>query len=377
MYKPRLLAPGPVEVPPQVLEASARQVIHHRTDAFKHLFTEVREKLAQLAQVPGEDVLVLAGSGTAGFEAGLLASVPRGSKVIGISAGKFGERWVKLARHYGYEVVEYGLEWGSVAQPEEVRDLLKEHPDTAAVMTTHSETSTGALHDVEAISRVIHETTPDALFLVDCVTSLGVTELRPKEWKLDGIFSGSQKGLMTLPGLAFAWLSERAWARGGDTPTFYLDLHKERKSQQKGQTAYTPAVSLVYGLDVALDMLLEEGIENVWTRRERMNRAILEAAKVLDCCAYAERISPAVAALRAPEEVEAPAIVKGFAARGVRIAGGQDHAKPVLFRPSVMGYADPYDAVTIVAVLEDVLRELGREVPYGQAVGQALRVLSE
>ncbi len=377
MYKPRLLAPGPVEVPPQVLEASSRQVMHHRTDVFKHLFVEVREKLAQLAQVPGEDVLILAGSGTAGFEAGLLASVPRGSKVLGISAGKFGERWVKLARHYGYEVVEYGLEWGSVAQPEAVRDLLKEHPDTAAVMTTHSETSTGALHNIEAISRVIQEVTPDALFLVDCVTSLGVTELRPKEWKLDGIFSGSQKGLMTPPGLAFAWLSKRAWARGGDTPTFYLDLHKERRSQQQGQTAYTPAVSLVYGLNVALNMLLDEGIENVWARRERMNRAILEAAKVLDCCAYAERVSPAVAALRAPEGVDAPAIVKGFAARGVRIAGGQDHAKPVLFRPSVMGYADPYDAVTIVAVLEDVLRELGREVPYGQAVGQALRVLSE
>ncbi len=381
MYKPRLLAPGPVEVPPQVLAASAQPMIHHRTEVFKQLFVEVREKLAQVAQVPGEDVLILAGSGTAGFEAGLLACVPRGRKVIGLNAGKFGERWVKLARHYGYEVVEMSLEWGRVAQPEEVRKLLKAHPDTAAVMTTHSETSTGALHDVEGMSRVIQEVTPDALFLVDCVTSLGVAELKPKEWKLDGIFSGSQKGLMTPPGLAFAWLSERAWTRGeekGDfTPTFYLDLHKERKSQQKGQTAYTPAVSLVYGLDIALDMLLEEGVENVWTRRERMNRAILEAAKVLDCCAYAERVSPAVAALRAPEEVDAPAIVKGFAERGVRIAGGQDHAKPILFRPSVMGYADPYDAVTVVAVLEDVLRELGREVPYGQAVGQALRVLSE
>lgn len=380
MYKPRLLAPGPVEVPPQVLTAAAQPMMHHRTDAFKHLFVEVREKLAQLAHVPGEDVLILAGSGTAGFEAGLLASVPRGSKVIGINAGKFGERWVKLARHYGYEVVEYGLEWGHVAQPEAVRDLLQEHPDTAAVMTTHSETSTGALHDVEAISRVVQEVTPDALFLVDCVTSLGVTELKPLEWKLDGIFSGSQKGLMTPPGLAFAWLSERAWARGGEAgdfaKTFYLDLHKERKSQQKGQTAYTPAVSLIYGLNVALDMLLDEGIENVWARRERMNRAIIEAAKTLGCCAYAERVSPAVAALRAPEEVDAPQIVKGFASRGVRIAGGQDHAKPVLFRPSVMGYADPYDAVTIVAVLEDVLRELGREVEYGKAVGEALRILN-
>ena len=376
-YKPRLLAPGPVEVPPQVLAATAEPMIHHRTEVFKQLFVEVREKLAQVAQVPGEDVLILAGSGTAGFEAGLLACVPRGRKVIGINAGKFGERWVKLARHYGYEVVEMDLEWGQVAQPDAVRDLLKDHPDTAAVMTSHSETSTGALHDIEGIARVIQEVTPDALFLVDCVTSLGVAELRPKEWGLDGVFSGSQKGLMTPPGLAFAWLSERAWASEGDTPTFYLDLRKERKNQQQGQTAYTPAVSLVAGLNVALDMLLEEGIESVWARRERMNRAILEAGEVLGCRAYAERISPAVAALRAPEGIEAPAIIKGFAKRGVRIAGGQDHAKPVLFRPSIMGYADLYDVVTIVAVLEDVLRELGREVKYGEAVGQALKILSD
>ena len=378
MFKPRLYAPGPVEVAPQVLAALSQQVIHHRTEAFKELFVRVRERLAELACVPGEDVLILTGSGTAAFEAGLLACVPRGAKVLGINAGKFGERWVKLARGYGLEVIELKLEWGQIASPDAVRDLLKQHPDAAAVMTTHSETSTGALHDVQAIAKIVRETAPDALFLVDCVTSLSVTELRPNEWGLDGVFSGSQKGLMLPPGLGFAWLSERAWARDKNLlPSFYLDLRKERKSQQQGQTAYTPAVNLVYGLNASLALLLEEGVENVWARRERLNRAVLTGAEAVGCKRYAERVSPAVAALRAPEDLDAPKIVQGFVRRGVRIAGGQDHAKPVLFRPSVLGYADTYDAVAVVAVLEDVLRDLGQEIDYGRGVSAALQVLNE
>ncbi len=378
MYKPRLYAPGPVEVPPQVLEATARPTLHHRTEAFKELFLRTRANLADLACVPGEDVLILAGSGTAAFEAGFLACVPRGAKVMGVNAGKFGERWIKLARHYGREVVELRLKWGRAAHPDEVKALLEQHPDIYAVMTTHSETSTGVLHDVEAISQAVREATPDALVLVDCVTSLGAAELRPKDWGLDGMFSGSQKGLMLPPGLAFAWLSERAWARREDlTPSFYLDLRKERKSQREGQTAYTPAVNLVYGLEIALDMLLAEGLEPLWARRELLNRAVLEGAQRLGCRPYAERASPACAALYAPEGVAAPDIVKSLAKRGMRIAGGQDEAKPVLFRPSLLGYADHYDAATLVAGLEDALRELGQNAPYGSGVARALEVLGE
>ena len=376
MFKPRLYAPGPVEVPPQVLEAVGRPVVHHRTPEFEKLFLRTRDKLASVACVPGDDVLILAGSGTAGFEAGLLACVPKGAKVIGINAGKFGERWVKLARHYGFEVAELSLPWGRAADPDAVREILKEHPDADAVMTTHSETSTGVLHDVKAIAEVVKETVPNALFLVDTVTSLGVAELRPKDWGLDGIFSGSQKGLMTPPGLAFAWLSERAWARSENLlPSFYLDLRKERKQQREGQTAYTPAVGLIAGLEVALDLLLEEGLENVWRRRETLNRAVLGGGAALGCKPYAERSSAAVAALHAPEGVAAPAIVRGFSARGIQIIGGQDDAKPVLFRPSVMGYADRYDALIIVAALEEILRELGQEVSPGQGLTAALKAL--
>lgn len=378
MLKQRLYAPGPVEVPPQVLEAMARPTIHHRTQAFSDMFVAVRQKLAELVCVTGEDVLILAGSGTSAFEAGFLACVPKGAKVLGINAGKFGERWVKLAQTYGHDVIEMKLEWGDVADPEALRALLKANPDIKAIMTTHSETSTGALHDIKSLAKVVQQESPEALFLVDCVTSLSVAEIRPNEWGLDGVFSGSQKGLMLPPGLGFAWLSEKAWSQSESlNPSFYLDLRKERAAQQKGQTAYTPAVNLIYGLNVVLDSLITEGIENVWQRRERLNTAILKAAQILGCRPYAKRASPAVAALYAPEDIDAPAIVQGFAKRDMRIAGGQDHAKPVLFRPSALGYVDKYDVIILVAALEEVLQELGLKLSYGQAVAKAMKLLNE
>ncbi|MEZ4608405.1 MAG: alanine--glyoxylate aminotransferase family protein [Deinococcales bacterium] len=379
-YRTRLVSPGPVDVPPQVLEASAKPMIHHRSAEFKQIFLATREKLAKLAWVPGEDVLILAASGTAAFEAGLISSVPKGAKVIGINAGKFGERWVKVAKSYGYEVVEMKLSWGEVADPAEVAKLIAQHPDAKALMTTHSETSTGALHDVAEIAKAARKQNPDLLILVDCVTSLGVSEVKPKDWDIDGMFSGSQKGLMCPPGLAFAWLSERAWASAADNKgtlnsSFYLDLVKERKAQQKGETAYTAAVSLVRALDAALDLILAEGIVALWRRKKQMNDAILAAGTALDCEIFAKRPSPAVAALKVPSHISAPAVVKAFAKRGMEIAGGQDESKPYLIRPSVMGYFDRYDVLAVVAALEEVLAELGQQVTQGLALGKAFNFL--
>ncbi len=375
MYKPRLFAPGPVEVPAQVLSAMARPTVHHRTPEFKEIFLRTREKLADVCCVSGEDVLILAGSGTSAFEAGFLASVPKGTKVLGIDAGKFGERWIKMASTFGYEVIDLKFDWGKVAEPERLRETLKANPDIGVVMTTHSETSTGTLHDVKALAKVVKEENPDALILVDCVTSLGATEIRPNEWRLDGVFSGSQKGLMLPPGLGFAWLSKRAWSQQNLSPSFYLDLRKERKSQTKGETAYTPAVNLIYGLETSLDMHLEEGLDNVWRRRERFNNAIIAGAKAVGCQPYAERPSPAVAALYAPEGISAPDIVKGFTKRGMRIAGGQDHAKPVMFRPSALGYLDDFDVISISVALEASLRDLGHVFEQGAAVVATMKAL--
>ncbi len=382
MVKPRLLAPGPVEVPPAVLEAMARPVVHHRSGPFKELFAGVRSRLAEVAMVPGEEVLVVTGSGTAGFEAALLASVPAGGSVLSLQAGKFGERWASMGRRFGFRVIVLEEAWGRALDPERVRDALRAEPRVAAVTTTHSETSTGVLHDVERIAAVVREEAPDALMVVDAVTSLAAAELRPRAWDLDVVVSGSQKGLMVPPGLAFAYLSERAWQRsdelarrGGLVPGYYLDLRRERERQAQAQTATTPAVSLVAGLDVALRMLLDEGVEAVWRRREVLNEALLRAGEAIGFGRYAERPSPAVAALRTPEGVDAPEVVRLLADAGIRIGAGQDDAKPHLIRPSVLGYADRFDVITLAAALEDALRALGRDVPFGRGTGAALEAL--
>lgn len=375
VIKRRLYAPGPVEVPPQVLAALAEPVLHHRTPEFRQLFHTVRAQLAEAFLVP-DDVLVLTASGTAGLEAGLLATVPRGAKIIGITAGKFGERWIELARAYGYQVIEVPFGWGRAASVDPLLAALEQHRDAAAVLTTHSETSTGVLHDIEALASASRSVLPDALFLVDAVTSLAAAELRPVEWQLDLVVSGSQKGLHTPPGLAFAWLSERAWASDTNlNPSFYLNLRAERSKQQNGETACTPATSLVRALNAALELLLAEGMPAVWQRRQLLTAALLAGGTALGFTQFAERVSPAVAALRVPEGTSAPALVQALAARGVRIAGGQDHVREFLIRPSLLGYADALDAVTLVAALEQACSSVGLPVAAGSGVARTLEVL--
>lgn len=357
-FKERLYAPGPVEVPPAVLEALARPVAHHRSAAFREQFLRTRAALAELLLVPGDDVLLLTGSGTAGFEAALLGSVPAGAEVLALVSGKFGERWAEMARRFGYRVRELAAAPGEEFDPSELERTLREAPALAAVTVVHSETSTGALHDLEALAGLVRRVTPEALLLVDAVTSLGAAELRPREWGLDAVVSGSQKGVMTPPGLAFVWLSERAWRSTDLPPGYYLDLRRERGKQRDGQAAYTPAVSLVAGLEVALGLLLEQGVEAVWRRRARLNDALLDAGRALGLTPLAHRPSPAVAALLTPEGVAAPALVAALGRRGVIVGGGQDELKGRLIRPSLLGWADRYDAVALAAALEDALLEV-------------------
>jgi len=328
-------------------------------------------------------VLVVTGSGTAGFEAALLAAVPAGGTVLSLHAGKFGERWADMARRFGFRVLVVEEAWGRAIDADRVRDALRAEPRVDAVTTTHSETSTGVLHDVERIAAVVREEAPDALMVVDAVTSLAAAELRPRAWGLDVVVSGSQKGLMVPPGLAFAYLSERAWLRsdelarrGALVPGYYLDLRRERARQAQDQTATTPAVSLIAGLDVALRLLLDEGVEAVWQRRAALNEALLSAGGAVGFARYAERPSPAVAALRAPEGVDARQVVQLLAEAGIRIGAGQDAAKAQLIRPSVLGYADRFDVVTLAAALEDAVRALGGEAPFGCAAGAALEALA-
>ncbi len=385
LLKERLYAPGPVEVPPQVLAALARPVEHHRSRAFTELFLRTRSRLAELfcvdGQEDGQDVLIVTGSGTAGFEAALGTALAPGSRVMALSAGKFGERWAKLAARLGHAVTPFTSEYGADFDLSELERTLTSLPALAAVTVVHSETSTGVLHDVERIARVVRAAHPEALVVVDAVTSLGAAELRPLAWDLDVVVSGSQKGVMTPPGLAFAWLSQRGWARAEAAArsgtNYYLDLRRELQVQRKGETAFTPAVSLVAALDAALELLLAVPLSELWRHRARLNEAVLSAGEALRMERFAARSSPAVAALTVPDGVPAPAVVDALLGRGLTIAGGQDSLKPTLIRPSLLGWCDGYDVVVVAAALEDALLEVAPEaVPTrGAAVAAALAAL--
>jgi aspartate aminotransferase-like enzyme len=378
-FRPRLYAPGPVAVPPEVLAALARPVVHHRTGAFRATFRRVRSDLAELMAVPGDDVIVITGSGTTAFEAALLASVPVGGRVLALRGGKFGDRWAGMAAAFGFAVDELDLAWGRAFDPGAIAAQVAGLPAPDAVTLVHSETSTGVLHDVEALARALRSVVPDALLLVDAVTSLAAAELRPRAWGIDAIAAGSQKGVMLPPGLGFVWLSERAWTRaaerGARVAAFTLDLHRERPRQREGDSSVTPATSLIVAAEVAFELLRAEGLEVRHRDLARRNRAVLAAGAALGATPFAERVSPAVAALRTPTGIAAPLLVTALARRGVRIAGGQDQLQPFLLRPSLLGHTDDYDAVVMAAALEDAWRDVGRPAVPGVAVAAAMAVL--
>lgn len=374
----RLYAPGPVGVPPAVLAAMARPVLHHRGPEFRELFSGVRAKLADALAVPGDDVVVVTGSGSAAFEAALLACVPAGAEVLCLRSGRFGEKWAGLCRRFGFAVTELEADYGQEYDLDRLRVELAARPGTAAVVVVHSETSTGMLHDVAAVARAARAAAPDALVIVDAVSSLAAAELRPREWDLDAVVSGSQKGLMTPPGLGFAWLSARAWSRSeGLVPTGYLDLRRERERQAEGGSGSTPATSLVAALDVALDLVLEAGLEARWREKERLNRALLAAGEACGLRRFASRPSPALAALEVPAHVGAARLAAALAELGLHVGGGQGDLKDRIVRPSLLGWADRHDLVLLAGALETAARAVGLDVAPGAATGAALAVWEE
>lgn len=377
MRKLRLLAPGPTEVPPQVLQAMARPVIHHRTPEFEALFEEVRRGLQWLFQTR-QEVLILAASGTGAMEGAVVNACSPDNRVLVLKGGKFGERWAEICEAYGLTVIPLEVPYGKVADPAAVTEALRRHPGIAAVFATHSETSTGVLNDIEAIAAIVRRT--PALLVVDAVTSLGVVDVPMDDWGLDVVVAASQKAIMLPPGLAFACLSERAWAAAGRArlPRYYFDFLTERKSQATHQTAWTPAVSLVAGLKVALELMQAEGLKPIFARHERLAAATRAAAIALGLTLFAERPTPAVTAVKVPEGLDGGALVRILRDKhGISIAGGQGSMRGKIFRIATLGYADAYDVLTGIAALEFTLAELGYPVRLGDGLRAAQDVLQK
>jgi aspartate aminotransferase-like enzyme len=352
-------------------------VIHHRTPEFEALFEEVRRGLQWLFQTR-QDVLILAASGTGAMEGAVVNACSPGEKVLVLKGGKFGERWAEICRAYGLTVIPVELPYGKAVDPAAVGEALRREPGIAAVFATHSETSTGVLNDIEAIAAIVRRT--PALLVVDAITSLGVVDVPTDDWGVDVVVAASQKAIMLPPGLAFACLSERAWAAAGRArlPRYYFNFLTERKSQAEHQTAWTPAVSLVAGLKVALDLMQAEGLQAIFARHERLAAATRAAATALGLTLFAERPTPAVTAVKVPEGVDGGAVVRLLRDKhGISIAGGQGSMRGKIFRIATLGYADAYDVLTGIAALEFTLAELGYPVRLGDGLRAAQDVLQK
>jgi aspartate aminotransferase-like enzyme len=366
-----LRIPGPTPIPPQVAEAFARPMINHRGPEFADILERVTGRLQHFFQTQ-HPVLGFPAAGSGGLEAAVVNCFSPGDSVLAVSIGVFGNRFARTAEIFGLRVERYEAEWGRAADPAEVVRRLAALPDTRGVLLTHNETSTGVTNDLRALAAAIHQARPDALILVDAVSSLSCVDLRMDEWELDVVLSASQKGWMLPPGLAMIGVGPRAWAAAerATLPRFYWDFGAARKSLEKGQTPYTPPVSIYVGLDVALQMMLDEGREAIFARHQRVADLTRARAAALGLELFAEpsHASNTVTALKMPAGVEAKALTKALREReGVVIAGGQERLEGQILRIGHLGYVHEPEIAACMDALERQLAALGQPVPVASA----------
>jgi aspartate aminotransferase-like enzyme len=374
-----LFTPGPTPVPPQVLAALAEPVLHHRAPDFREVYARVLSRLQEVHRTSA-DVLLFTCSGTGAFESAIVSLCSPGERVLAVSAGNFGERWGSMARTYGCEVEELRYEWGETPSAADLERKLAEIDPVSLVFLVHSETSTGVVSDIESLARVAKDA--GALVVVDAVSSLGAVPLEMDEWGLDVVISGSQKALMTPPGLATAAVSPAAWEQVSRStlPSFYFDWERTRKAQAKLDSAFTPAVSLIVAHDVALGLLLEDGLDAAFERHTRLGRACRAGIKAMGLELFSpdEDRSAVVTAARMPEGMGSSDLTRALRDRhGITIAGGQGDLKDAIFRIGHIGWYDEFDIATALSAVELVLGELGAPIERGVAATRALEVYAE
>lgn len=358
--RPRLFTPGPVEIPVRILRALSQVPPHHRTEVFRATYTRVSEALKWLHRTEGE-VLMLAASGTGAMEACVVNLMAPGEKALVVVGGKFGERWASICKAYGVPFEEAKVEWGHVLEPAELDRRLAADPAVTTVFAQQSETSTGTVYDVEGFAKVTRAR--GRRIVIDAITGVGVHPLEQDAWGIDVVVTGSQKGLMAPPGLATVSLAP--WAleaiEGQKLPRFYFDLRKARKNLPAGESAFTPAVSLIFAVEEALAMMREEGLDAVHRRHAKLAAAVLAGTRALGFAPFSKRPAHSVSALLPPAGIEASAIVKRLReVHGITVAGGQDHMKGKMIRVGHMGAYDYLDVVTILGALEECVAALGR-----------------
>lgn len=377
--KQRLLTPGPTPLYPPALHAMMASDIHHRTQDFVKIQAQA---LSSLKEVMGtsNDVLILVSSGSGPMDASASNFFSAGDKVVVCSAGKFGERWVEIAKAYGLNAVVLQEEYGGAVSPERLESALKENPDVRGVFVQASETSTGAAHDVQAMAAAVAKT--DAIFVVDAITGLGTMPLDINNWGIDVCIGGSQKSFMIPPGLGFLSVSEKAWKHNetAKLPKFYFDLKKEKKMVEKGEgSSWTPNTSHIIALCAALDYIKSLGMDKLIENAQLLAKATRLAAGELGLELFAKNNpGSSVTAIKAPAGMDSGTIVKGFRTNfGAVIANGQGSMKGQIFRMAHLGYFDFADMFAVVAALELILHANGHKVEFGKGVAAVQRVYAE
>ncbi|HUS57080.1 MAG TPA: alanine--glyoxylate aminotransferase family protein [Planctomycetota bacterium] len=371
MRKEYLLAPGPTQVPPEVLLEMARPVFHHRTAEYRKLHQDVLEDLKTVFRTRN-DVYTMTSSGTGAMETAVVNVLSPGEKALVVQGGKFGERWVNLCKAFGAQPIVIDVPWGKAVDPEEIRKHLKADPSIGAVYTQLCETSTGVVFDMQAIGAVVKETA--AILVCDGISAVGAIPMETDAWGIDMLVSGSQKALMLPPGLAFITVSPKAWKRIDERKpmAFYFDIKKARKNLATFDNPWTPAVTLVVGLKKSLEIINARGIEQVWKDHTRLAKAARAAAKAMGLQVFADPPADCVTAIRLPDSIDGEALVKRLRKDcGITIAGGQDQLKGKIIRISHMGYADSTDVIIAISAVEMLLVEMGHKLEIGAGVRAA------
>ncbi len=369
LKKQRLLTPGPTPLYPPALHAMMASDLHHRTEDFRNVY---RACIADLKEVMGtnNDVLMFVSSGTGAMDASISNLFSRGDKVLVCVAGKFGERWVEIAKSYGLDVITVTMPYGQAVQADQVSAALAESPDIKGVFLQASETSTGASHDVQAIAAAVSKTS--AILVVDAITGLGTQQLDINGWGLDVVIGGSQKAFMIPPGLAFLSISPKAWALAETAalPHYYFNFKKEKKSADAGESSWTPNTSLILAFAEALRYVKKMGMANLIANAQMLAKATRAAAEALGLELFsAASPGAAVTAIKPPAGMDSGVIVKEFRSRfGAIIANGQGTMKGKVFRVAHLGYFDFSDLFAMIAALEIILKANGHPVVYGTGV---------
>ncbi len=382
MRKSYIMTPGPVPIPNEVLIEHGRPLMHHRSPEFSKIFTELTEKLKEFMQTKN-DVFVLTSSGTGAMEAAVTNAFCKGDKVLVVNVGNFGERFKKICSTFGLNVMSLDYEWGTAANPEDVKKALEKNPDIKGVLIQHSETSTGVLNDIEAVGKIVSQTS--AILIVDAISGIGASELKVDDWGLDIVCGGSQKAISAPTGVAFISVSKKAWPliEKSDIPRFYFCLLAAKKYAEKNppQTPWTPGISIIVAMNKALDMFFEEGREQVY-KRHKVNALCVQRAceklglELLVKDPAARGVS--VTSILVPEGIDGKLLTKTMRVKyGVTVAGGQGKLQGLIFRIGHLGYVGIFDVIVAISALEFSLKEQGWKFELGIGVTEALKTFYE